>query len=338
MLVLIGNSPSSGSTLLADLLDSTPFSVCGNELNFWSNKFLYDFQSFQKNPSLFSNTAQLAVTSLFPHYKFLLEYGIEKKLWHKWIQDSENVPDFTSKFVNHVLRFRHKDPDGVVFEKTPENLNAIGEFLETFPSSYFINISRDPLYVYSSLKRRGFGSYVSAFTWLVDSATLSPYIDHHRYIQVSYEELVERPFHLVSEILLKITGRTISAEDIEENYKNNTHKRKKGKKLKSWQFKDYGIIENANAKIIDSKIIEEFSSVASYKITDAYAELYKIPSLSYQEAAAKFNYSLPNKTSEAFITKSFNDHRRLLTKGLRFRKNKWGSIKTHLVPVVEIEG
>ena len=36
MIIAIGNAPSSGSTLLADLLDSLPFAVCGPEIRLFS--------------------------------------------------------------------------------------------------------------------------------------------------------------------------------------------------------------------------------------------------------------------------------------------------------------
>ena len=49
MIIAIGNSPSSGSTYLADLLDSLPYAVCGPEINLFSAKdYFAEFDKIKK--------------------------------------------------------------------------------------------------------------------------------------------------------------------------------------------------------------------------------------------------------------------------------------------------
>lgn len=316
MLVLVGNSPSSGSTLLADLLDSTPFTACGNELNFWSNKYLYDFDKFKKNPHKFSNTHQLTSTAIFPHYRFLSQYGIEKKLWHKWINESENVQEFSSTFSKHFLSYRQKDKDGIVFEKSPENINTIEVFLAAFPDSYFINIIRDPLYVYASCLKRGFGNYISAINWMIDSAVVKEQLSNPNFIQIKYEDLVVNPFEIVSEIIQKISGRSVSADELKECYQSNNYKKRNSNKIKSWEISQYGDVKNANQKELDPKVIENFSAVSNYRISDAYAKMFGIKPISYKELAEFFEYHLPPSES-SLVKKNMKDYRKLSAKSYR---------------------
>jgi len=76
---LIGNSPSSGSTFLADLLDSSNYSACGEELGIFSNKHLYDFEQFKKNPKLKSNLYSLYFVRTYWHQDYFHLYGFNNE-------------------------------------------------------------------------------------------------------------------------------------------------------------------------------------------------------------------------------------------------------------------
>ena len=78
MFCLVGNVPSSGSSLLSDLLDSTTYTASGPEIEFFCNKYLYDFAWFQNNFGKTSHLFNLRSTGIFPRYDRLDAYGLTK--------------------------------------------------------------------------------------------------------------------------------------------------------------------------------------------------------------------------------------------------------------------
>ena len=340
MLVLVGNSPSSGSTFLADLLDSTPFTVCGNELNLFSNRLLYDFHKFKRNPYKTSNSPQIAVTGLFPRYKWFNTYGFNENDWLNWIDKSNTVQEFATFFSQHCLFYRNKDNDGVVFEKTPENLNAIDLFLKAFPESHFLSIVRNPLYVYSSMRKRGFGNYVASLTWLVDCAKLLQYKNHPRVTFLKYEELVLNPFEIIEETLKSIVKKDISAKKIEQQYNMNNYRKENTKKIQSWSINTYGTVSNANKRKILEEEIMMFAPALSYRINPLYAKIFNIVEIDFKKALQEFGYyeeindKIPNAKNK--LLKETKDYKKLMAKWYRFKKDerRKGSIKTFLNPCI----
>jgi len=340
MLVLVGNSPSSGSTFLADLLDSTPFTVCGNELNIFSNRFLYDFQNFKKNPYRTSNSPQIAVTGLFPRYDWFETYGFSQNDWLKWIKQSDTIQELANYFTEHCLKYRKKDSDGVVFEKTPENLNVIEPFLETFPDSHFLSIVRNPLYVYSSMRKRGFGNYIASLTWLVDCARLLQYKDHPRVTFIKYEELVLDPFKIIEETLSKITRKNIAAKKIEEQYGQNNYRKNNTKKIATWSVNTHGKVFNANQRKILEKDINLFAPALSYRINPEYADVFDILKVDFEQVLKEFGYYQEVKSIvpsvRGKLEKEVKDYKKLMAKWYHFKKNerRKGSINTFLNPCI----
>ena len=137
MICLVGCAPSSGSTLFADLLDSTPYSVCGPELEFFCNKNVYNYQNFIEKKQFNGSIANIRSTGTYFQKWRLPAYGFSNiEEFNNLLYRHEDIRGFTKELSEHVLRFRDKPEDGIFFEKTPQNINTVGEFLETFESSF----------------------------------------------------------------------------------------------------------------------------------------------------------------------------------------------------------
>lgn len=290
MLSLVGSPPSSGSTLLADLLDSTAYSACGPELEFFSNKNLYDFHQFKKNIKETSHVVQLRSTGIFPKYNRLDAFGLDEKNLHRKVHKASNLTEFFDDFAAYFLAFRNKDTKGIMFEKTPQNLNCVKEYLQHYPKGFFIIIVRNPLYVYNSLLNRKWGSYTALCTWLISTATFINLLDHKKVILIKYENLVNSPFEITSAILKSIKNLNVPPSIIESGYKGNDYRAKFSPALKSWEFKSRNMIRNANKKIIQPKIKEEFSKLLNVKISKLYADHYGIPDMSFQTILKQLGY------------------------------------------------
>src|SRR5690606_5993226 len=175
MLVLIGCSPSSGSTFLADLLDSVPGSLCGSELGLFSNTKFYEYKESQKNPSISSYSSSIYwLRSRL--YKYSLEYyGLDEADIIKMAGLAQRAEEFSDMLLGEFARYRKQSDVKIWFETTPVNTNCIGEYLDTYPDGKFIYLVRNPVYVYMSLLNRNYSNLIAATNWLVDIANYYKY-------------------------------------------------------------------------------------------------------------------------------------------------------------------
>ena len=189
------------------------------------------------------------------------------------------------------MKFLNKDQKGIVFEKTPQNINCIKEYLRNYPGGYFLTIVRNPLYVYNSLLNRKWGNYTALATWLVIASKIIQFLDNDRVILLKYEELVEKPFKSIASIMNKISGRNIDSQLIKKGYQNNTYRDNYTSGLKSWEANTRSGIINANNKAISIERKREFTKILNLKIGKIYANHYNLPEISYLDAIEKLGYS-----------------------------------------------
>ena len=338
-MILIGNSPSSGSTFLANILDSTPYSACGSELNLFSNKNLFDFDNYKKDKFKFSTTYNVyrLFTRIYTH-KFSY-YGLTLSDYEKLINESKNLNEFIEKFENYYLSLRGKNNNAIMFEKTPENLNTIGEFLNLNENNYFIYIVRNPIYVYKSLLNRGFSTYMAFSAWLIDVAKILKFKNNPRVISIKYEELIQDPYLAIKSIF-KIINREfiVTKEEFEHLYANNRYRLLSGNSIQSWSVKEYGIVQNAN-KGLNKDIITSFSNFANAKINPKYAKKFNLKNITFIDALNEFGYSNDIKFQEENVTfkREFKDTKRLLHKLYYDFKAGFSSIKDidcYLNPII----
>ena len=323
-LILVGNAPSSGSTLLADIIDSAPFTACGPELEFFCNRNLCNFSEFQVDPTQSSYSMTLRSTRIETRWDHLKAYGYTKDAWIGSIKSASNITDFSREFVSHFLNFREKDGSGYVFEKTPQNVNNFRWFAQTFPESKMIYLVRNPAFVIDSLLKRGWGRYTAAATWLINVAIIWPFRDHPQFISLKYEDLVDAPFEKVSRLIeLCCEGRRIEPSDLSEAYKKNRFRVDNAKHLDSWTTTSDREVGNANKKELTKRGRALMGELLHMKVSKEYAEAYDLPEVTMREALEYFGYLsdfeqriLPTDKNVR-ISKSRNDYVKLVMKGIR---------------------
>lgn len=327
-LALVGSCPSSGSTLLADLLDSTPYSACGVETGIFANKKIYNFNQYKKNIYQTSSCFSPHRKRSSINFNRLHSYGLNIEEYKELVTSSKTINNFAQKFANNFIALRGKEDNAVVFDKTPINLNCIELFLENFKDAYFINIVRNPLFVYTSLLSRGFSPYVAMASWLTNVAKYLQYQDHQRVISIKYEDLCSHPFITVQNIIQTITGQKIKLQEIQDYYGHNKYRKIHSKKKLRWTITTYGEIRNANNKSIKPNDLLEFSKKITYAINAKYGEHFDLKSISFRESIEKLGYqeelekylnlkSLTNKTNSNSKNKfSLSDNKKLAIKWL----------------------
>ncbi len=153
--ILIGGCGSSGTSLLAHLLNATNSIFCGPELDCFNKLELYT-QPFQYTSEEFrvlmdngipttgnSNTDLLAPSThrrLSSTRNFMMNidaYGYSKKQVCELAADSFDFNQFADRFFTPWLKDMNKT---IWAEKTPTNVYCIGEFLSRFNNGRYIHI------------------------------------------------------------------------------------------------------------------------------------------------------------------------------------------------------
>ncbi len=298
MIVAIGNAPSSGSTYLADLLDSLPFAVCGPELHLFSP--LDHYRRFRANYRRdFGRSSSPACYAMFGDrfgdWEFA-EYGLDRQTVAKLRQESASFADFSGKLFHHYAEHRGKAAT-LFFEKTPENIHSAAAFLETFPQSVFVHIVRDPLHVYRSLRRRGFGFYLAASTWLIDVSAAWALREHPRFLTVRYEDLVDDTQAEIQRLLERL-GHSAAHLDIASLYSENTYRAERPR-LDSWRYSAYGTMGDANEAAVSDEDRAAAAFMAGLSVNPAYAARFDLPIVRLRDLAEHYGYEVPPQGSPA---------------------------------------
>ena len=287
--IALGNCPSSGSTFLADLLDSTPYSAVGPELNLFSIEELYEDRNFQRFFLQKSRCSSVYLRRNGLVFNDLCAFGLNQNRLEKMVEASNGLDDFLAQFARSFLALRGKKLDGVVFEKSPQNIHCIRQYLSKTDNP-FIHIVRDPVDVFLSLKRRGFSTGIALITWLMDEAKMYEFFDHDRVKIVHYEDLLDNPFELTAELLRSVGQFEVNETAIEADFKNNPYREYHTVKLASWNQKKFGKTGRNNRRELSSDEIQSLAALKELKISKAYAEFFDLSEVSFVKILSKLGY------------------------------------------------
>lgn len=289
MIVLVGNAPSSGSTFLADLLDSTPISACGPELYLFAShayhfsKFQKDIESTWSSPTPYMDRLQLP-------FSVLSEFGMSYTDFKSLVHNSRSFSECAYLFKAHYLKYRDKPNDSLWFEKTPQNIFSISRFLDEFPNEKFLCVVRNPIFVCRSLLKRNVSIYQGAAAWLLAASQIMRYQSDDRVLVVRYEDLVKDPFNTVSNLVDKISGKHLSSSVIQENYEGNAYRKNECARINSWNISAYGGLGDGNSGDINQKLITSFVGLFACRINQKYAGHFGLNAVSMIEALEYFGY------------------------------------------------
>jgi len=216
--IVVGGAPSSGTTLVADLLDSVPGLGCDPELGIFASADAYtwsdDFVERALAHRTFPTTSAYSADRTFFNEKYLDLVGLNNADLDRLIEASTSLPNFIERFRQHREAFRER-PISVLVEKTPVNIAVADRFLETFNQGVFVHVVRDPRHVVGSLVFRGKGIAEATVVWSQQVAHGARLIGHDRLITVTYEDLLTSPFEtavrLASAVGIKTTPQAVRA-------------------------------------------------------------------------------------------------------------------------------
>ena len=202
--ILIGCSPSSGSTLLSVMLDAHPDILCGPEFSMFSHPFFWS----QAGPVWRERVARYLELSY--HAKALPEWTLDNGVcpyaelvfddslpWYGVTRSSlialAEKSDDGQALVEHVFGPLLQSKQKTIWaDKSPTNLYAFKAFLERHPRGKAIYLFRDGRDTICSLMRRSYSFKKAASVWLTETALAETYSTHPRVFPVRYEALVQR--------------------------------------------------------------------------------------------------------------------------------------------------
>jgi len=219
---LIGGCGSSGTTLLAHLLDGIHDIRCSPEAYIFHHRRLFGSDHFQRE--LYRALAQLSpkwhydvAGWSFPLVPPLFISG-RAFFGLKTIYDEYDLFAASPTFAGLVAWLKrkmvevHGFPEGFLWvDQTPKNVYGALGFLESFPDGKFVHLIRDGRDVIASLARRyalefpgkSRRTYLSAgaLRWCVDVSHGLKARGKPGYLEVRYEDLVGDPLKWVNVIL-----------------------------------------------------------------------------------------------------------------------------------------
>lgn len=191
--ILIGGCGSSGSTLLAELLNRNSKIFCGPELSLFNKAAIYgNFANVKKQFMSWHNKGVLCDGFHMDSklLRSLEHFFLNTRLIEDWISESHSIDEFVYTLTEHCCRQAQKD---IFIEKSPSNVYCFGSFLDTFPNGKVIHLIRDGRDVFCSLKKRGFSDFIAGSRWLYDVNAGIAYRGNDRYLEIYYEQLVNNP-------------------------------------------------------------------------------------------------------------------------------------------------
>jgi hypothetical protein len=245
--IMIGGCGSSGTTLLAHLLNAHPSVFCGPELYLLNKRILYKderaFSELQYRLHEFRNNCERLPTSsvldldvrpsstcVHPRscstvfLRDIQKYDLDEERLSDIAARSMSFRELVDAIFQTVL---HRVGKNRWAEKTPTNCYCIGEFLTLYPNGRYIHMIRDGRDVVLSLLKRGSSPEAAVRRWIHDTAISFSHKGRDRYYELKYEDLVGNPEQTLTKLMtfLRLEGcaQTLLSQAQERQLLETTH-------------------------------------------------------------------------------------------------------------------
>lgn len=199
--IIIGSAPSSGSTLLVNIIGRAPQVFQCGELS------IFDKRDWIVDEDVFS----------WIRFARLHRRGYRRRLaceMSHHLSNFDGLPESSSinfresSYLDHcewlMNRLADHHQKSVWVEKTPANIFSIEDIAERRPEWRHVVMVRDPRSVLLSLSRRGYSKVLAAARWYLPNLVALKLAKSGRAILVRYEDLIEDPKTTVRNLFAKL--------------------------------------------------------------------------------------------------------------------------------------
>lgn len=206
--ILIAGPSSSGSHLLAVLLDNHPHIVVGPELHLFTSPVILSSWPVAQTALLrgmqlkrnivhkslrhtrWWKTCEMATVFPLEGLAAHKHYGLSRRQTLSLVRESECLEGFVAQLAAHFSKWRGK-PRAAWAEKSLDNVFTAADLLPRFPGSRAIVTMRHPYPAVASLIRRGTSPVAAMASWTRRAAAALTLLERHpAALLVKYEGLV----------------------------------------------------------------------------------------------------------------------------------------------------
>ncbi len=192
--IVLGNAPSTGSSLLSVLLQRHPSIAGRGEIAILDKPGLYE-----ESPASFRKHIGRWLESGYPELYFgggadlfvqLEQYPWTREALREFCLSCGSFPEMVRGFFSHNCRVWGRPR---WLEKTPPNIYCFAQIRDLFPGTRFIQIVRDARDSMVSYYRRTGDPFLTVGQWYYAMLAGLQYADWEDFLVVRYEDLVENP-------------------------------------------------------------------------------------------------------------------------------------------------
>lgn len=206
MRILIGGSPSTGSSVFRQVLNRHPLIFCGPETNLFCYPRLYHRWKRARRRILRHGLLGLQradVRRITGTHVEDPEFGWSRREVRRLLEKKGTFADFADAFFKRPLAQSGKLHWA---EKTPANVLAFPFFINTFEDAHVIHMYRNPYDTVSSLVARGMSPFQAASVYLFYTAHGIAGRSLPGYIELRYESFVRDPRDTLESAVLEPMG------------------------------------------------------------------------------------------------------------------------------------
>ncbi len=261
--IILGNAPSSGSSLLRVMLQRHPNIAGQGEVAILDKPGLYDESptSFRKNiarwldigyPEIYFGGGPALFTQLD-------QYPWSREELREFCLSCESFPDMIKGFFAHNARVWARPR---WLEKTPPNIYCFHRIREIFPGAHFIQIVRDARDSMVSYYRRTRDPFLTVGQWYFAMMAGLQYEGWTHFLRVKYEDLVRNP-----EATLRAVCQFLGEEYTDKMLEPETPS---VDKLPSWRSHHQAPVTNSSVgQYVDSLTDDVKSAFTQMRLTEA---------------------------------------------------------------------
>ena len=295
---MIGGAPSTGSSLLRQILNRHSNIYCGPETRLLSIQDLYQNWTGHKN-RIFKRGPFGVRPNAWHNITGVLCTGIElyesRDEVEKKISNSESFEAFVTDFFGGLIE---KNKKNFWAEKTPNNIYTIRSFLDKFPEGKVIITIRNPLEIICSLMDKGNSLFHALSHALIHLSLAAQYEQSWRIHFLSYEHLTRKPETAIKEICTFI-GQDFEAEmlmpDSAQEIQGQT-------KLKGWRYSEIEPVHHGEGNRFEQLSQEQqlklLTAMQMISFHDKSLRQKDMPSSNYINLYNRLPYSSPRWISD----------------------------------------
>ena len=287
--LILGNAPSSGSSLLVSLLGTHPDIFQTGELNI-----------FDKADWCADRTGDLKHRWLeYARRRYDLHFPFEHAAFFNNFDTPPNFPDYEGGFASfavHTMKQLALEAGVSSFvEKTPNNIFSIPHIHSRIEDVRFVMIVRHPVSVYKSLRKRNYDPFTSVARWYFPNLVVNAMGSRERTLVIRYEDLTSNPYEEIKRVFEFLDIPAPSKEVTEDRGHSDVIN------VSSWTNDVRGpVVRQPIDNVIPDEMVEIFDRIRAREYFYKYCGIDD-PELSPLQLAQQFGYQ--PKASEFQRTK-----------------------------------